>query len=76
MTVTIKCHPWVCSLYLARYLDLPSNLDVVVVVVGVRGDPEPALLQSCEEIIHLMRTKLTFIHLFLQQVCSSIYCRL
>lgn len=33
--------------YLAGYLDLAADLDVVVVVVGVRGDPEAALLQGC-----------------------------
>lgn len=37
--------------YLAGNLDLASDLDVVVVVVGVRGDPEAAFLQSCGEII-------------------------
>lgn len=43
-------------LYLTGYLDLASDLDVVIVVVGVRGDPETALLQSCGEIIRFMGT--------------------
>lgn len=38
-------------LYLTGNLHLTSNLDVVIVVVGVRSDPEAAFLQSCREII-------------------------
>lgn len=38
-------------LYLTGNLDLSSDLDVVIVVVGVRSDPETAFLQSCREII-------------------------
>lgn len=36
-------------LYLTGNLDLTSDLDVVIIVVGVRSDPEAAFLQSCGE---------------------------
>lgn len=42
-------------LYLTGNLHLTSNLDVVIVVVGVRSDPEAAFLQSCREIIPFIR---------------------
>lgn len=42
-------------LYLAGNLDLTSDLDVVIIVVGVRSDPEAAFLQSCGEKIPFIR---------------------
>ncbi len=64
----------VCSLYLTRYLDFTPNLDVVIIMVGVRGDPESPLFQSCEETIHLMRARFTFVlcTCFLLQVCDRL----
>lgn len=52
-------HIGVCLLYLTRYLDFTPNLDVVIIVVGVRSDPESPLFQSCGKIIHFMR--ITFV---------------
>lgn len=59
------------QLYLTRYLDFTSNLDVVIIVVGVRSDPEPAFFQSCEkgnpiwsEQGLLFRTKCVFFFFF------------
>lgn len=46
------------GLYLTGNLDLTSNLDVVVIVVGVRSDPEATFLQSCGKINPFMRNLL------------------
>lgn len=57
-------------LYLTGNLDLTSDLDVVIVVVGVRSDPEAAFLQSCGE-------KKNPIHscYFKAALHTSAYCR-
>lgn len=44
------------GVYLTGNLDLTSNLDVVIVVVGVWSDPEAAFLQSCGEATPLVKT--------------------
>ena len=50
------------GLYLTRYLDFTSNLDVVVVVVRVGSDPESSLFQSCGRKIDFVQARFTFVN--------------